>query len=186
MFFSLDCCRALLIFVFRCTTEEKLTKLERTLDKAVASLINPASRIDTEHQVRPPTAEITQGAKTVTSHPEATCHGKSSGVAGAPSDIRYQYLPLRDTNNQTSHGSSRPLTATTNQYRSDSANLIKELGLDSTVTSPPRRYNPPPEKLDPSPHKGTAGLNPSLVPVRGMKCWLTCGIIYLYLLMSLP
>lgn len=61
-----------------------------------------------------------------------------------PTDIQYKYVPIRQA-------TAAQHTAAANNI--DSAEILRELGLNNTVTSPPRRYNPPPEKLDPSPQR---------------------------------
>lgn len=169
----------------RSTYEEKLCRLERTLDNAVAAALTP-SNINTDSILSVPDqlfasslrfrshselcpdhtlAELYSRGPTPITIDRATDADRLDSVtptAGLRSDrdtpvvtdteSRYSYVPLRNIAPSSLSG-ARNRMPTASHCNTDTSDIIRELGLDNTETSPPRWYNPPPEKLDPSPDR---------------------------------
>lgn len=146
------CCRS--------SNEEKLSKLERTLDNAIASVVTPTN-VNTDSiltvperllneslSIRPTSQASSVNMNNHQLPPVSDLYSRvdmtqSDRITPQPTlDSRYSYVPLRHAST-----ASRGKTPT----NTDTSSIIRELGLDNTETSPPRWYNPPPEKLDPSP-----------------------------------
>lgn len=131
-----------------------MSLLERTLDKAAASLTAP-THVNTSAILGVPDQLIRE-----TSIAERRISPRNSVAADraerqpthsqTESGCKYTYTSLQKAGLQ--------MTQLTTDCRSDctrsqSDEIIRDLGLDNTTTSPPRWYNPPPEKLDPSPRQ---------------------------------
>lgn len=197
------CCRS--------TYEEKLSKLERTLDNAVAAAITPCnintdsilsvpdqlftdslpyrahSDVCADHTLaelysRGPTPITSDRIGRVTGSDRLDSLTATAGVredrsASVVTDIgsRYSYVPLHRAAISTTHSIDNSVTPVASNYthETDTSDIIRELGLDNTETSPPRWYNPPPEKLDPSPDRqslitGSKG-DSKFLPLRTMS-----------------
>lgn len=136
-----------------------MSKLERTLDNAIASVVTPTN-INTDSILSVPEQLLNESLSIrPSSQASTTINNNQPGVRELYSrvdttqsdrqtpqptlDSKFSYVPLR----QSAASQSRNRTPT----NTDTSSIIRELGLDNTETSPPRWYNPPPEKLDPSP-----------------------------------
>jgi len=135
-----------------------LSKLERTLDKAVSaitqttnvntdsilsvpehllrddSFISHTTNTQNVHSMRSPSENRRPHSRQTDSRPP------SARTIAANTDSGYKYTSLR--------GAARPAASYT-----DSRAVLEDLGLTNTQASPPRRFNPPAEKLTPSPQR---------------------------------
>lgn len=169
--------------------EEKLNKLERTLDNAVAAVVTPT--INTESILSVPEQLFTDSMRHRRHSEVCLDHTLSqmyssrgpTPIAGdrldrltpaiTDTDSRYSYVPLRHTTvSSVAHSIDRNKTPVNDNYNTDTSDIIRELGLNNTETSPPRWYNPPPEKLDPSPDKRPhveSGPHAKYIPLKSKR-----------------
>ena len=176
---------------FRSTYEEKISKLERTLDNAVAAAVTP-SNINTDSILSVPDQLFTDSLRCKTHSEICADHSLAELYSRGPTPVvygrmdrdtpaldvrsdtatpvvtdtesRYSYVPLRRASALSLDRNKTPTNCNT-----DTSDIIRELGLDNTETSPPRWYNPPPEKLDPSPDRqpyASERPNSNFLPLR--------------------
>ena len=147
---------------YRSSKEEKLTSLEKTLENAIAAVVTPTnvntdSILTVPEQLLNESLSLRPASRTTTITTNNHHHlndvysqvdvTQSDRLTPTPTqDSRYNYVPLRHASATSQSRAKTPLTT-------DTSSIIRELGLDNTETSPPRWYNPPPEKLDPSPSR---------------------------------
>lgn len=165
-------------FINRSTEEDKIKHLERTLDRAMSSLT--PTNINTDSILSIPDHFLPNNDTMMSSRPHSraanrehqppvSTHQKARAISdrcpsASSNEPVYRYEPLKTLSKvpaSQSNGhvtSSRPPVnhvRTTHNAASigESVDIIRQLGLNNTQTSPPRWYNPPPEKLEPSPRR---------------------------------